>query len=225
MQVLLIEDNKKTSEVISNLLTKAGIDITATTSIEPLLNEIKQINFDLILLDLMLENNEEGIDLVRALRKNNIQIPIVVLTGITDNDTKVELLEAGVDDYICKPYHAEELLARIRAVHRRYLTTGLEDQIEYDTITFYWKQNKVKREDHLINLTKKEAAILQLLLKNKGKTVPKEELLEVVWKTKAGYHSNLVQATIRRLRNKVDRGFKKQLIKNVHGIGYQLCLD
>lgn len=224
MNVLVIEDQKELSSFLQIALEKEGMKVTVCESIEEVMENEYENSHDIIVLDLMLKG-KRGEDLIVHLRnKKKSNIPILVLSALGQINTKIEAINKGADDYLTKPFHAQELVARLKALYRRYLETGFQDVESFGEFTFYRKQNIVKRGEKDISLTKKEGELLELLIRNRGKTVPLDDILKKVWKAKAGYHSNIVQATVRRLRKKIDFGFEHKLIHNRHGIGYALFL-
>lgn len=223
MKILVIEDEEQLSEFLKEVLEKEHFNVTLCPSIEEALKSQLPTHHDMILLDLMLPGRG-GEHLVRELRRQKRNIPIIVVSALSQISTKIEMMNLGADDYVTKPFDVKELIARINALYRRYLKDKSSDKETYGDITFYWKQNKVVREGKTILLTKKEGELLQFLLENRGLTVRIEDILMRVWQAKVGFTSNVVQSTIRRLRRKIDADFKHKLIRNVHGIGYVLIL-
>ena len=223
MKILVIEDEEKILKFLEHILTHEGHFVTlCKTANEALMHDLAA-SHDFILLDLMLDG-VQGDEFVGRLRKSKSNIPILVLSALGQISTKIDLLNLGVDDYMTKPFDAGELIARIEALYRRYLEIGVKDEADYGEMKFFRKQNKVIRGGKEIFLTNREGDLLDYLLKNEGKTVRTDDILVKVWHAKMGYHSNIVQATIRRLRKKIDEGFDYQLIRNVHGIGYTVVL-
>lgn len=222
MDILLVEDNQETAQYLETELDKEGHHVTSCASVDDVLENGLEMNHDLIILDLLLDN-ERGDRLVKHLRKAKVDVPILVLSSLVQSSTKVDLFNLGVDDYVTKPFNMQELAARIKALYRRYLETQNDDEESYGEITFYWKQNKVVRGKKEIRLTNKEGDLLKLLLRNSGKTVRSEDILQKVWHITRGHHSNILQSMVRRLRKKLDSDFDHKLIRSVHGIGY--CLD
>ena len=222
MKILVVEDEEKIASFIQEILEHEGNLVTTCDSIEEVTKKGYEMTHDLIILDLMLAG-KRGEFFVKEVRKRRLNIPILVLSALGRISNKIELLNLGADDYMTKPFDAEELIARINAMYRRYLQMERKDQIGYAGFTFFRKQNKIKREGKVIVLTKKEGELLEFLLQNEGKTVRTEDIIRKIWGAKITYHSNVVQATIRRLRKKVDEGFSHKLIENRHGIGY--CLN
>lgn len=223
MRILVVEDEQQIADFLRDVLEQEGYRVTHCTSIEEVLDHDYGMSHDFIILDLML-NGAPGDELVRMLRKAGSKIPILVLSALGQIQSKIDLINLGADDYMVKPFDAQELLARIRASHRRYLEINDVDEETHGDITFYWRQNKLKRGKDLIQLTKKEGELMHFLMQHKGQTVSIEDLLLKVWSSKPGYQSNVVPSTIRRLRRKIDSDYDHKLIENVHGIGYRLVL-
>ena len=223
MDILLVEDNKETSDYLQEKLTDEGFAVSVCASADEVFNKRLELNHDLIILDLMLDK-ERGDKVVKQLRKKKNNIPILVLSSLVQTSTKVDLFTLGADDYMTKPFNFQELMARIRALHRRTLETRSDDGENYGEITFYWKQSKLIRKGKEIRLTNKEGDLLKLLLRNEGKTVRSEDILQKVWQINKGHHSNILQSMVRRLRKKLDAGFGHALIRSVHGVGYCLVL-
>ncbi len=223
MKILVLEDEKQLAEFIQKILEHEEHMVTVCPSIEEAMKHSYYDTHDLIILDLMLEG-KSGDVLVKDLRSRKNNIPILVLSALSGVHSKVELLSQGADDYLTKPFDAQELLARIKALYRRHLDNGEqhEDFKQFESLTFFYKENRVIREGKVILLTEKECELLLYLIQNKGRTVRIGDILSKVWSSHARYHSNIVQSTVRRLRNKLDRGFSKRILKNIHGIGYIL---
>jgi two-component system OmpR family response regulator len=225
MKILIIEDEIQIAEFLREILENENFDVTHCVSIEECFESKFHLNHDFIVLDLNLQG-AGGYDLVKELRRKGSKIPILVLSALNQISTKIELINLGADDYMTKPFDAQELIARIRGLNRRYLE--IKDQHDEEeviaNIHFFWKQSKILREGKTITLTKKEADLLKFLLQRQGEVVSIEDILAKIWKSKMGYQSNVVQATIKRLRGKIDEGFSYPLITNIHGIGYQLML-
>lgn len=222
MRILVIEDDKK----IANSLKK-GLE-QETFSVDVAYDGISGYDYaaaetyDLILLDLMLPGMN-GLEICERLRKKENNTPILMLTAKDDIPDKVTGLNMGADDYLTKPFSFEELLARIKALLRRphnSVNTKLKcNDLVLDTISY-----KVQRNNTEIKLSKKEYALLEYLMRNKGKILTKEQIMEHVWDFDSNILPNTVEVYIRYLRNKIDKPFKKNenLIKTVRGFGYQL---
>jgi two-component system, OmpR family, response regulator ArlR len=224
MKILIVEDEEKIASFIKSVLENEGNQATTCESVEEVLKHGYESNHDLLILDLMLPG-KRGEYLLREMRKKKINIPVIVLSALNRIGNKIELFNLGADDYMTKPFDALELIARVNAQYRRYLQMERKEQIKAGPITFHRRQNKIIREGKEIQLTKKEGELFEFLLQNRDKTIRTEDIIRKIWGSKITYHSNVVQATIRRLRRKVDEHFKKKLIKSCHGIGYVLSLD
>ncbi len=222
MRILVIEDDKK----IANSLKK-GLE-QETFSVDVAYNGISGYDYaiaetyDLILLDLMLPGMS-GLDICYGLRKKENNTPILMLTAKDDIPDKVTGLNIGADDYLTKPFSFEELLARIKALLRRP-QINVNTQLKCGDLVLNTINYKVHRENIEISLSKKEYALLEYLLLNKGKILTKEQIMEHVWDFDSNILPNTVEVYIRYLRNKIDKPFKKSenLIKTVRGFGYQL---
>ncbi|MBU1445885.1 response regulator transcription factor [Patescibacteria group bacterium] len=223
MEILVIDDNKDIAGFIARLLERKGHEVTVKHSVAEVIKNGLEFSHDLIILDLILED-ERGEDLLTDLRKRGVNIPILVLSSITNIPKKVDLLRDGADDYMTKPFDNEELLARVDALQRRYLESCLVEEEVYGSVHFYWKQNKIVREGREILLTRKEGQLLKLLVRNKGEVVKSNDLIKKIWNVDPGYHSNILQSLVRHLRKRLDLDFEHKLIHNVHGIGYMLIL-
>lgn len=221
MKILLVEDEEFLREYIESILKESGFESIAFDSIKPVLAKKQFLTCDLIILDLVVKNSR-GEDLIREVRKEKCNIPILVLSALGQISSKIDVLNIGADDYMVKPFDKEELLARINAIYRRnILKNNLKKDFEKDNKTFfYWKENKVVLNEGEILLSKKETELLYELFKRKGETVKNEDLLLKIWGGKLGYQSNVVQSTTRRLKNKWIKISKNYPIKNVHGVGY-----
>lgn len=223
MKILLIEDDKKLAHLIAEALKRYGYNITVCHSAREALKNGLEFSHDLIILDLLFPD-ERGEEFVIELRKNKINIPILVLSALSEVGNKINLLKLGADDYMTKPFSSRELLARIEALERRCLDIVFNDKESYGDITFNWKENKINRKGNEIPFTKKEGQLLRLLVANKGEIVRTEDILKKVWQVESDSHSNVIHATIRRLRKRIDHDFPHKLIRNVHGIGYCIVL-
>jgi DNA-binding response OmpR family regulator len=222
MKILVVEDEEKISGFIKEVLETESNKVIVCKSLDEVMAHHYYKMVDLIILDLMLEGRGNGLELVKYLKKEKIQLPVIVLTALQQISTKIDLLNAGADDYLTKPFDAGELLARIKSVYRRYLDAHIDDKVDIADLVFQRRENVAVRGGKKILLTPKEGELLMFLTQNVGKVVRNEDILKKVWDTRMGFHSNIVQATIRRLRKKIDEGHEKKLIRNVHGIGYTL---
>lgn len=217
MKILIVEDEHKIANSIKKgLEQEAYAADVAHTGIDGY-DLASSEDYDLIILDLLLPEMS-GIEICKKLRAEKNHTPILILTAKGQVSDKVAGLDAGADDYLTKPFAFEELLARVRALIRRPAKAqNLELRIknlELNTTTY-----EVKKNNKLINLTKKEYALLEYLMRNAGKTLTKDQIINHVWNYEADILPNTVEVYVGYLRNKIG----KEAIKTVRGFGYKLC--
>ena len=176
---------------------------------------------DLIILDLGLPD-KNGLEVCRNIRIRRIQVPLLVLTGEYDVQTKVALFEAGADDYLIKPFNFAELKVRIRALLRRQQQVFISHVLSTQDLTLDLNKKIVKRGVTNISLRRKEFYLLEYLVRNAGNVVSRTMILDNVWESDCDSLTNIVDVHIKYLRDQIDRSFKKKLIKTVHGLGYKL---
>lgn len=221
MRILVVEDEHKIARALKKALEqeKYAVDVAydgdegkAMATTEP---------YDAAIIDRMLPGVTDGIAIVKTMRQEKIHTPVLLLTALGGVRDKTNGLDSGADDYLVKPFALEELLARVRALLRRpaqqqstILTAG---DLSLDTITF-----EVKRANTSIQLTGKEFALLEYLLRNQNRPLSKELIIAHVWDYDADILPNTVEVYIKYLRAKIDQPFKTSLIHTVRGFGYKL---
>ena len=222
MRVLIIEDEKKLADSIKKGLEQEAYAADVSYEGTDGFGLAVTCDYDIIVLDIMLPGMD-GIGICRKLREKNISTPIIMLTARGQVKDRVQGLNSGSDDYLVKPFAFEELLARIKALSRRPkknigLVLSMED-LRLNTLTY-----EVSRCREEVKLSKKEYAILEFLLRNKGKILTKKQIIDHVWDYDADVLSNTVEVYIGYLRDKIDRPFgkSKPLIHTVRGFGYRL---
>lgn len=220
MKLLIIEDDREISLTLKEELEKNYIVKTSATGTD---GEYQaEINdYDLILLDLSLPD-KDGFQVCKSIRETGIQVPILVLTGQTDLDMKVKMLDAGADDYLTKPFKYEELMARVRALLRRSKKTQTTSTLSTDDLVLDLDKKIAKRESKLITLRRKEFYLLEYLVRNAGNVVSRGMILDNVWDNDCDSLTNIVDVHIKYLRDRIDKPFDKKLIKTVHGLGYKI---
>lgn len=221
MKVLVIEDEHKIANAIRDGLEQESFVVDVTYEGNEGLNSALYEEYDLIILDVMLPG-VDGFSICRQLRQANNHTPILMLTAKDQPRDVVAGLDAGADDYLVKPFSFEVLLARIRALLRRpHDTVGntlVADDLSLDTVS-----KEVKRAGKAINLSAKEFALLEYLLRNKGKVLSKQNIIHHVWNFDADILPNNVEVFITYLRGKIDRPFSgPALIRTVRGFGYKI---
>lgn len=224
MNILVAEDEVRVAAFIRKGLEEASHNVTVAYDGEFAFTLASRTPYDLIILDVILPK-QSGIDTCREIRAKNIDTPILLLTALGTTDDKVTGLEAGADDYLVKPFHFKELLARVKALTRRkgrieQSTVLRSGDLEMDT-----SSKKVVRGKKQIKLTAKEFKLLELLLSNQGKVFSRNEIAQLVWNISFDTGTNLIDVYINYLRNKVDKGSTKKLIKTVTGMGYTIEKD
>jgi DNA-binding response OmpR family regulator len=221
MRVLVVEDEHKIARALKKALEQEtyAVDVAydgdegyAMATTEP---------YDIAIIDRMLPGDYDGLSIVKAMREAKIHTPVLFLSALGSVNERTAGLDAGADDYLVKPFALEELLARVRALLRRpteqqaaTLTAG---DLSLDTITY-----TVERAGKPIQLTSKEFALLEYMLRNQGRPLSKEVIISHVWDYDADILPNTVEVYIKYLRNKIDIPFEKPLIHTVRGFGYKL---
>jgi two-component system, OmpR family, response regulator len=222
MRILVVEDEPKLAGVIAKGLMAKGYAVDTLGDGEEAFTRIlvHAKDYDLVMLDLMLPS-KSGNDICREVRERGVTVPILILTARTETEHKVDLLLAGADDYMVKPFSFDELLARIQAILRRpsetlpsILTVG---DLELDPAAF-----TVRQEGKEISLTLKEFRILEYLMQHPNQVVNREDLLTHLWDFNYEAFSNVVDVHIKNLRQKLDSKGDASILETVRGIGYRL---
>lgn len=221
MRILVIEDEHKIARALQKALQQEtyAVDVAfdgdegyAMATTEP---------YDAMIIDRMLPGEYNGLAILKEIRDQKIHTPVLLLSAMSSVKDRTDGLNAGADDYLIKPFALEELLARVRALLRRPSEQQSDilraDGLELDTMKY-----SVSREGKDINLTSKEFALLEYMLRNQGRPLSKEVIISHVWDYDADILPNTVEVYIKYLRDKVDTPFKKPLIHTVRGFGYKL---
>ncbi len=218
MRILLIEDDVRlATSVVKNLKSEGYAVDVANDGMKG--EELAGSNdYDVILLDVLLPR-QDGWTTCRNLRKANVLVPILMLTALDEVEDKIRGLDSGADDYLAKPFHIGELLARIRSLARRRsdVRTAV---IERCGLKLDVAVHKAWREDKEISLTAKEFALLELFMMNSGKIITRDMISEHLWDMNFEPRSNVIESFVRFLRQKVDKGFETSLIHTMRGAGY-----
>jgi len=222
MQILIVEDEPNVVSVLKRGLTHDEFEISVAPDGFVALEMIAQNSFSLIILDIMLPGIN-GLDLCKQLKKNNPQIPVIMLTALGSTENIVNGLDNGADDYMVKPFKIAELNARIRTLLRRYAgMQQTEEIISIGNLEINISAKTVSRGTQEITLTATEYRLLQFLAKNKNRTLSRVDILENVWDIDFNMGTNVVDVYVNYLRKKIDKGFDTQLIHTVVGLGYML---
>lgn len=222
MHILVVEDERRLALLLRRVLTEerhtvdvaydgaGGVDLAASDT------------YDLVILDIMLPKLD-GMDVTRQMRDAGVQTPVLMLTARGAVEDRVAGLKSGADDYLVKPFAMEELLARVDALLRRR-TQGLETttQLQVGDLTLDLVRHEVHRGNRMIELTAKEFSLLEYLMRNPGRALTRTQITDHVWRYDLDALSNVVDTYIHYLRDKIDRGFPRPLIKTVRGVGYKI---
>lgn len=220
MRVLIVEDEIKIINFIKAGFEAESFSVDFAEDGKEGSYMARTNDYDIIVLDNML-SEKTGLEVCSEIRMAGKTTPILVLSVRTRPEDKVELLNAGADDYLNKPFSFDELLARIRALLRRpHQLVG--DVLKVDDITLDVKKHQVWRGKQEICLTRKEFALLEYLMRNKDTMLSRSMILEHVWDMSVDLFSNTIEAHILSLRKKIDRPGKKKLIKTIPGSGYKI---
>ena len=218
MKILVIEDDPTVGQFVKRGLEEQrwGVDLVANG--EDGERRATSEAYDLVILDMRLPG-KNGLEVLHGLRARGFERPVLVLTAQDALDAKVQTLRAGADDYVTKPFAFEELLARVEALARRPRAMASR-QLRVDDLTLDQDTREVRRAGELIDLTPKEYAVLEYLMRHAGKVMSRTLITEYAW----GYHfdpgTNIVDVVINHLRKKVDAKWERKLITTVRGVGY-----
>ena len=219
MRILIVEDNPKMAAAVQRGLTEHGYAVDVSHTGFDGEEMAVTTEYDLILLDLMLPDRD-GIDVCRNLRRRKVATPSIMLTALSATEEKIDGLDAGADDYLTKPFEFDELLARVRAILRRgeasESRTLKHDDLELDLYT-----RRMKRGEHAHELSNKEFALLEYLMRNPDRVLSRTQIGEKVWDMNFEASSNVIDVYISSLRKKVDRFQERELIHTVKGAGYR----
>lgn len=220
MRILVVEDERDLNRIICKKLKVEGYSVDSCYDGEEALTYIDGANYDIIIMDIMMPK-KNGYEVLAQIRKEKIATPVLFLTAKDGIEDRVKGLDLGADDYIVKPFHFDELMARVRAMIRRNhgSTTNILkiDDLELDCGT-----RVVKRAGKEIELSAKEFSILEYMMQNQGIVLSREKIEEHIWNYDYQGASNMVDVYIRYLRVKIDKDFNTKLIHTVRGVGYVL---
>jgi DNA-binding response OmpR family regulator len=220
MRLLLAEDDKAVASFIQKGLAAEQYAVDVSGDGEEAQYLLEQFDYDLVILDLGLPNLN-GLEILKRLRASKHSVPVLVLTAWSRVEDRVKGLDLGADDYLTKPFAFAELSARLRALLRR--AAQPPDMIlQVEDLQMNRAERTVRRAGQLVELTPKEFALLEYLLRNAGRCVTRTMIIEHVWNLSFDPMTNVVDVYINYLRNKVDRDHAKKLLRTVRGVGYQL---
>lgn len=221
LRILYVEDDQRTAAAVSELAASSGDVLIWEESGSAALLRAGMEAFDVIILDRML-GDIDGLTITRRLRESGIGTPILMLSALGRSSDRSEGLDAGADDYMAKPFEPKELMARLRALHRR--SAGQEHQavIIYGAFECHLKARTAFRDNKHLSLSPKEFDLFRYFMENAGETVTREMLLRDVWNIDFDPQTNVVDVNIGRLRRKLEEGFDSPALETIWGSGYRI---
>lgn len=222
MKILLIEDEEKLANALKRGLEKEGYAVDIVSDGQKALSRISlhRSDYDAVILDLMLPSMD-GKDICKAMRDRDITVPVLVLTARAETETKVELLRAGADDYLVKPFSFAELVARLQAIMRRP-AESLPEVLHVRDIELNPVTREAWRDGEQLSLTLKEFGLLEYFMRHPGVVVNRDDLLNHLWDFNYVGLSNVVDVHIKNLRRKLDAAGSEGVLETVRGVGYRL---
>ena len=222
MHLLLVEDERRLATAVRRVLEEEGHVVDLTDDGSDALSQARAESYDVIVLDVMLPGLN-GHEVARHLRSGGDRTPILMLTARDSIQDRVAGLDAGADDYLVKPFALAELLARIRALDRRsHMTGGEGNTLQVGDLELDLRAREASRQGKRIELTTKEFALLETLMRHPGQVLTRSQLLDLVWSYDMLTESNIVDTYIHYIRTKIDKGFEPKLIRTVRGAGYSI---
>jgi len=221
LRLLIVEDEAKTGDYLQQGLQEAGFVVDLARDGRDGLHDALCIDYDLLILDVMLPGLD-GWGVLRGIRAAGKDFPVLFLTARDEVDDRVRGLELGADDYLVKPFAFAELLARVRTLLRRQGRGREPEVLRAADLEVDLRRRRVSRAGQRIELTAKEFALLELLLRRQGEVLPRSLIASQVWDINFDSDTNVIDVAVRRLRAKVDDDFAPKLIRTVRGMGYVL---
>ena len=221
MYILLVEDERRLVQVMRKVLEEEGHTVYVAYDGEDGLTMAMEGSHDVIVLDILLPAID-GVEVCRTLRASRVDTPVLLLTALDAVEDRVRGLDAGADDYLPKPFAFQELLARLRALSRRRVQAREPDRLEAADLVLDLRRRRAERAGKTIELSPKEFALMEFLMRNEGRVVTRTQILDHVWGYDYSPDSNLVDVYVTYLRRKLDRGHDRRLIRTVRGVGYVL---
>jgi two-component system OmpR family response regulator len=220
VKILIIEDEKKIAALVRKGLEAQGFVVDASAHGDEGFRLATTRPYDALILDIMLPG-KDGLSILRNLRERKIPLPVLLLTARSELNERLEGLNLGADDYLTKPFHIEELVARLHAITRRAAGTS-QSILAVADLTMNLLTREVARGQETLELTTREYSLLEHLMRSPGRVLTRVEICERVWDYNFDPGTNLVDVYIQRLRKKVDGDFPVKLIETIRGVGYRI---
>ena len=222
MRILVVEDERRLAYLLRRVLLEERHTVDLAMDGEKGLLLATSGSYDVVILDVMLPE-VDGIEICHQMRNQDVMSPVLMLTARGAVEDRVRGLNAGADDYLTKPFAMEELLARVNALlRRRDRPLDMEAQLCVGDLKLDLVRHEAQRAGHIIELTAKEFALLEYLMRHPGQVLTRTQIIDAVWSYDSEALSNVVDIYIHYLRDKIDRGFSRSLIKTVRSVGYKI---
>jgi DNA-binding response OmpR family regulator len=222
MHILVVEDERRLAQLLRRVLTEERHTVDVAFDGTSGLDLADSDTYDLVILDVMLPGMD-GIAVCRQMREDGVQTPVLMLTARGAVEDRVTGLNSGADDYLVKPFAMEEFLARVNALlRRRDRSVDQSTELRVDDLTLDLMRHEVRRGNRPIELTAKEFALLEFMMRHPGQVLTRTQITDHVWRYDLDALSNVVDTYIHYLRDKIDRKFSRPLIKTVRGVGYKI---
>ena len=225
MKVLLVEDNERVANFVKKGLTEAGHTVDHADNGRDGMFLAAGEPYDAIVMDRMLPGSIDGLGIIAALRKTGSKVPILILSALADVDERIRGLQSGGDDYLVKPFAFGELLARLDALVRRSQVQGAETTLVLDDLSVDLLSRKVTRAGKPVSLQPREFKLLEYLMRHANQVVTRTMLLENVWDYRFDPQTNVIDVHVSRLRQKIDAGFARPLLRTIRNAGYMLTAE
>lgn len=221
MHILVVEDETRLTKLIKRALEQERHVVDVAYDGATAYTMATETRYDLIILDVMLPEMD-GVEACRELRREGVDSRILMLTARSATEDRVTGLDAGADDYLVKPFSFSELMARVRALWRREVQPEAEQELKVGDLVLDLTRHEARRGEKSIDLTAKEFSLLEYLMRNSGRVLTRSQILDHVWGYDFESLTNVVDIYVHYLRNKIDKGFSRPLIRTVRGVGYGL---
>jgi two-component system OmpR family response regulator len=225
MKLLIVEDNERVAGFLKKGLTEAGHTADHADNGRDGMFLAASEPYDAIVMDRMLPGGIDGLAIIEALRRTGNKVPILILSALSDVDDRIRGLKSGGDDYLVKPFAFGELLARLDALLRRSQNARAETTLTLDDLSMDLLSHKVTRAGKAVTLQPREFKLLEYLMRHANQVVTRTMLLENVWDYHFDPQTNVIDVHVSKLRQKIDAGVGRQLLRTIRNAGYMLTAD